>query len=264
MPRLKAIIEYQGTNFCGMQGQQNHNTIQGEIERALKIILKSPSPINFSGRTDAGVHAMGQVISFNVDDVFYNEQNKKLNPLLTMPRCENAILQGVNFFLAKNGIAMLHIEKTEDLFDPRKWAIERTYIYKILNRPAPCVLDENRKWHISFNLNIEAMQNAAAYFIGQHNFTSFRSKECTAPNPVRTINSITINRLTNAQDIEIVISARSFLHKMVRNIVGTLVYFGKNSQLNPQIIETIIASQNRSNAFTTAPAHGLYFYGVRY
>ena len=275
MIRFKAIIEYDGTNFCGMQKQQDHQTIQGEIESALEIILKRKTEISFSGRTDAGVHALGQVISFDIEESFYHKYNNKSkkiegnfnknnidSPITFLNLCENVILNGVNFFLSKKGIVIIQICKTENNFDPRKWAIQRTYLYKISNRKAPLVIDINRKWHVPFILDINHMKQAGNYFIGRHDFTSFRSKECTAPNPIRTIDLIDIYQ--DKYDISITISAKSFLHKMVRNIVGTLVEFGKNPDIPAETISQIILAKDRSKAFVTAPACGLYFHNVKY
>jgi len=277
MQRLMAVIEYDGTNFSGMQRQQNHKTIQGEIEKVLSIVLKQPSEIDFSGRTDAGVHALGQVISFDVAESYFAKyQNvksskiitnikpevKTLSPINIINKAENSILNSLNFFLASSGIVCVDIKKVENDFNPRRWAIKRTYIYKICNRKAPLVIDFNRKWHVPFILDVQKMRRASEYFLGKHDFTSFRSKECTSPNPIRSIESIIITQ--NGSDIEITITAKSFLHKMVRNIVGTLVSIGKTPSIKPDIVKDIILAKNRSEAFVTAPPHGLYFYRVFY
>jgi tRNA pseudouridine38-40 synthase len=253
MTRYKAIIEYDGTGFCGMQMQKEHLTVEGEIVKALKIITKQDTIIKFAGRTDAGVHALGQVIAFD-----FNQESIPVNKIISDYR----IFAGLNFFLSPIGICAVSLEKTTDDFDPRRDAMQRSYIYKIINRRTPPVIDRLRKWHVPYSIDVEKMKEASKYFIGKYDFTSFRSIECTAPNPIRSIDSITITQ--SVDDIEILISARSFLHKMVRNIVGTLIEVAKNKNLEPSIIPTIIGARDRSKAFTTAPAHGLYFLKVEY
>jgi tRNA pseudouridine38-40 synthase len=254
--KYMAIIEYDGTNFCGMQMQKNHPSIEGEIVKALQIITKEKDIfINFAGRTDAGVHAFGQVISFTFNQ---NQLNRAKQKQISDYR----IFAGLNFFLAPKGISVIKLDRVHPDFDPRKDAVERSYVYKITNRRAPIAIDKLRKWHVPYDLDIDKIRTAASYFIGKHDFTSFRSTECTAPNPIRSINKIEI--VQNGSEIEIYIHARSFLHKMVRNIVGTLVEIAHNKQLAPNVIQNILEARNRSKAFITAPAHGLYFLKVKY
>lgn len=246
MQRYKAIIEYCGTNYYGMQRQSNLPTIQGKIEQALSLFMNKQSFIDFCGRTDAGVHAKGQVIHFDL------EQERR----------EYNIMQGINFYLRNEEIAILNVEKVPSDFHARFSATSRTYIYKILNRRVHSPLLLNKVMHIVADLNINAMQEAANHLIGKKtDFSAFRSSECSAENPIRTIDSIKITKIHDEIDIEI--RAKSFLHNMVRIIVGTLINVGKN-KYKAGYINTILDSKNRTLSGQTAAACGLYFIKAEY
>ena len=245
MARYKIIIEYDGTNFSGWQKQENAISVQKTIEDALAKLSQKEITIHASGRTDAGVHALGQVAHFDFDKKIQDWQ----------------IRMALNHYLRDEAVVILSCEKISDEFHSRFDAKLRHYQYKILNRRAKAVLIKNRAWHIPYQLNLEAMKNGAKYLIGKHDFTSFRDAECQAKSPIKTINKIEIEKIE--ENINITISAPSFLHHMVRNIVGTLVLVG-GEKIKAEDIKTILEAKNRTKSGPNAPAYGLYFYRVDY
>lgn len=242
--RYKLTIEYDGTNFSGWQNQVEANSIQSEIESALKKIFNDFSQLTVAGRTDAGVHASGQVAHFDTQKISMNEYQ---------------IMSAVNFHLRPNPIAITKVERVSDEFHARFSAKKRRYTYKIINRKAHLTLDRELYWHVPQELNIEKMQAQAKFLVGRHNFNSFRCSECGANDPVKTLDSIEIQR--DGERIFIHLSARSFLHKQVRIIVGTLVEIGRGKGLD---INRILKQENRIYAGPTAPPCGLYLVSVYY
>lgn len=249
--KFKLTIEYDGTNYCGWQKQQDAPSVQAEIESALYKFCQTPLKLTVAGRTDSGVHAHGQVAHFEIENATENQDKF----------AEFRIVNALNFYLMDKGIVILKCEKTTKDFDARFSATCRYYRYLILNRNAPTALDKNRVWHIPQKLNIESMQEATKYFLGKHDFTSFRSTACQAKNPIRTVNSLTLTK--DNEMVFIDISAQSFLHNMVRNITGCLVEVGLN-KLEPQAIQDILIAKDRRAAPEKAPACGLYFVKVDY
>ena len=245
MPRYKIVIEYLGTNYAGWQQQPSNKTIQGEIQEALLKFCAESIKIFASGRTDAGVHALGQVAHFDL--------SQELKP--------TDILQGLNFYLKSSDIAILEVHLATPEFDARFSAIRRHYMYKIINRPAPSAIYRHSALHIARNLQIIKMQQAAQHFIGQHDFSAFQASQCMAKSSIRTIYQLSLDK--QDQIIQIRICANSFLHHMVRNIVGTLLIVG-DAKITPESISKIIASKSRSMAGPKAPAHGLYLTKVDY
>lgn len=245
MTRYKCIIEYDGTNFSGWQRQSHHYSIQQSIEEAIKAFCGEDVQVTASGRTDAGVHARGQVIHFD----------------LAHERPEFKVMSAVNHHLQPNPIAIIECNVIHKEFHARFSSLKRFYEYKIVTRRAPLTIDSNRAWHIPVALDIEKMREGAKYLLGQHDFTSFRDSECQAKSPIKTIDNIVIEQ--NGNNISIKISAQSFLHHMVRNITGTLRYVGEG-KFTPQDIEKILDAKDRTKAGPTAPACGLYFMGVEY
>lgn len=246
--RYKIEIEYDGTDFCGWQRQQNGISIQESIENAIaKFSFEKPEVVG-SGRTDAGVHGVRQVAHFDLD--------KKFEP--------NVITRAINHFLKPHKIGILNCELVNHDFHARFSAINRSYVYKIINRKSAVVINKYRCWWISKELNLKNIILASKYLVGKHDFTSFRASCCQAKSPIRTINSISIENDRYNDEIMIFVSAKSFLHHMVRNIVGTLIVdFGiKNKE--PDKMKYILESKLRSNAGVTAPASGLYFLGADY
>lgn len=246
MPRYKLTIEYDGTKYYGWQRQDSLPTISQSIEIAINK-FSGENPETFaSGRTDAGVHAFAQVAHFDlISDKFSDFQ----------------ITKAINFYLKNEDIIILSCEEVPIEFNARFSAIKRYYQYQILQRSSPSVIDKNRVWHIRKELDISLMQKAADLLIGKHDFSSFRAAECQAKSPIKTIESIHIDKKDDK--IIIGISARSFLHHMVRNIVGTLKLIGHKEMTLEKFQEGFVA-KNRELMGPTAPACGLYFMKVDY
>lgn len=245
MPRYKIIVEYLGTKYSGWQKQNNLNTIQAEIELALLKFCGHQIRVFGSGRTDAGVHAFGQAAHFDL--------------LTNYPA--DVVFRALNFYLQNTGIAILNVTEVDESFDARFSAIRRNYLYKIINRSAPIAINQGLALFISRKLLIEKMQESCQYFIGRHDFSAFRSSECRAKSPIKTVSKCQI--LYNQDIIEIYVSADSFLQHMVRNIVGTLLMVG-DGKIAPIHIQDILKSGSRKNAGPTAAAWGLYYLSVDY
>ncbi|MFV0625831.1 MAG: tRNA pseudouridine(38-40) synthase TruA [Alphaproteobacteria bacterium] len=240
-------------------GESGSKTRSAEAERTLKVrehssigfCNQSPDKSIFivygSGRTDAGVHALGQVAHFDLD----TEMNEyKLREAI------NAHLRNL-----KANVCILEIEKVSDEFHARFDAKRRSYIYKIINRRAPSPLNRDRAWHVSQELNIEKMREASELLIGRHDFTSFRAAACQAKSPIKTLDKIEISQ--KGDEIEFYVEGQSFLHHQVRNIVGTLKEVGEGIR-NPEDIKSILEAKDRTQAGITAPACGLYFNKIWY
>lgn len=245
MPRYKCIVEYESIGIAGWQKQSHMPSVQEYIENALYGFLGKKTEVISAGRTDAGVHSIGQVIHFDI--------GKEFPPY--------KVVAAVNFYLKKYPVSIINAEIVEDAFHARFFAKKRHYKYIIISRIAPLVLDKYRAWHVPVSLDIENMREASSYLFGQHDFTSFRDSACQAKNPVKTIDCINI--ISNGNNIEIHISANSFLHHMVRNIVGTLKLVGEG-RLAPADVKSILLAKDRTKAGPTAPAFGLYLVKVDY
>ncbi len=246
MTKYKIKIEFDGTDFVGWQRQKDAISVQEAIENAIFRFCAEKVEVTSSGRTDAGVHAIEQVAHF----VIQKETNAK------------TVANALNFYLVGQKIAILDCEKADDDFHARYHATQRQYLYIINNRQAPLALNQTRAWHVKTELNVEKMQEAAEFFLGTHDFSSFRAALCQSKSPVKTIDSISVRKL-DSQEIHIEIAAQSFLHHMVRNIVGTLKMVGDGS-LEPAEIQKIFEAKDRNFAGPTAKAHGLYFKKVLY
>lgn len=246
MPRYKIIVEYDGTGYCGWQKQPNIITIQGQIESSLEKLTKKKVKIMGSGRTDAGVHSLGQVAHFDLEE--------KFEPF--------KIKMALNFFLKMDDISILECSVVADNFHSRFSAKQRIYQYKILNRRAQPALDKNRIHHVPFKLDFELIKESTKYLIGKHDFSSFRDSQCQADNGVRRIDYINMTKQEN-DVIVIEIAAKSFLHHMVRNIVGTLIQFSKKN-ISPEKIKVILEAKDRTKSGPNAPSCGLYFTKVIY
>ena len=245
MPRYKMTIEYDGTDFCGWQKQQQGVSVQGVLEEALSVFSHEKSEIYGSGRTDAGVHAYGQVAHFDLSkeiDVF-------------------SARASFNALVRPHAVGVLDIEKVEDDFHARFSAQERTYIYKVLNRRTPAVLDKNRVWQVGLPLDVSQMQKAALLLLGKHDFSTFRDSECQAKSPIKTLNELTITR--RGDYVFFLVKARSFLHHQVRNMVGTLVEVGLG-RWSVEDFKAAFDACDRTKGGPTAPACGLYFQKVDY
>mgnify|MGYP001230015295 CR=1 FL=1 len=244
MYNYKITIEYDGTNFVGWQRQDNGLSIQQLIEESIQKLLDKKITISGAGRTDSGVHARGQVANFKLD-----------NNIDTF-----TIRDGLNHYLRPHPIAILSTEKIDKNFNARFSAKLRWYEYKVINRRAPLTLENNRAWCVHKVINFDKMIEESQFFLGKHDLSAFRSINCQSNSAVKSINSIKIKK--NYEEINFIISAKSFLHSQVRIMVGTLIDIGLN-KISKSISE-IILSKKREFAGVTAPPNGLYLTKVEY
>lgn len=243
--RLRALLEYDGGGFHGWQIQPGRQTIQGRLEEALRTILRQAIRVEASGRTDAGVHARGQVIAFDVAgaDVDVRRLARSLNAL------------------CGPGIQIRGLLPAPAEFDPRRWAIRRTYEYRIENREWRSPFSARWAWHVHHPLDVDAMRVAARAMIGTHDFRSFQAADCDARSSVRTVERSDVD--VREGEITYRVTANAFLRHMVRNIVGTLVEIGRG--LRPvEDMATVLGARNRTLAGPTAPPHGLFLLEVDY
>ncbi len=247
MARYKITVEYDGTNLVGWQKQDIGQSAQGYLEQALYDFSGVQTDIYAAGRTDAGVHAIGQVAHFDLDT--------KMD-LYHLREAFNAKLRDVNA-----PVCVVEIELVPDTFHARFCAKKRGYIYRILNRRARSVLYQNRVWHVNFPLDVQKMQKAATYLLGYHDFSAFRGAGCQAKSPFKTLDRLDIEK--RGDEIIFTVEAKSFLYHQVRNMVGTLKMVGDN-HLKPEDVKTILEGKLRKDAGVTAPACGLYFNKVEY
>jgi len=245
MPRYKITIEYLGTDLSGWQRQANAMSVQELIEEAIYSFSSERTTTHAAGRTDAGVHALAQIVHFDLE--------KEHEPY--------TVMRAINHFLQPHIIAIIDCETVTDDFHARFSAKARHYLYRINNRRGKVAIDQDRVWWIHDKLDVSAMQQAANYLIGQHDFSSFRASECQAKSPVKTLTSLNIVR--RGEEIHFSVSAPSFLHHMVRNIVGTLVMVGQG-KWRPEDVLHALKEKKREAAGPTAPAYGLYFVKVDY
>lgn len=249
MVRYKITIEYLGTNFSGWQKQKNVSSVQETIENAAANVLQEKVILTVAGRTDAGVHAEGQVAHLDA--------YKKM--------CSRKVLLGINFYLKneKNGedISIKKVEKVNQVFNARFSALNKIYKYKIFNKHFRSPLNQKDSWWVKQKININDMTVAANFLLGKHDFTSFRAVGCQAQSPIKTLSKISIRKNNNI--ISISFTARSFLYNQVRIMSGTLKDVG-TGLVKPVDLKDIIRSKNRSKAGTTAPAKGLTLLKVNY
>ena len=243
MTRYKVILEYDGTDLIGWQENRQGPSVQSIMKDAIYGFCGARPDVVGAGRTDAGVHAVAMTAHFDIDGNFD----------------ANTVMRALNFYLNNKPVSVLDCEIVSDEFNARFDCVARHYKYIVLNRSASPVLNKNRVYWVPRKLNIDAMKMAAQKLIGNHDFTSFRASECQAKSPVKTLDKIEISQ--NGDEIIFEFSARSFLHHMVRNIVGTLIEIGLGK---PYDIDEILSAKNRSAAGPTAPADGLYFIRADY
>ncbi len=244
MPTFKVILEYDGTAYAGWQRQPGQPTIQEAVEAAVRSVTQTDISVIAAGRTDAGVHALGQVVSFKSD--------KPLSPD-EWRRALNATLS--------DDISVHSVERAPDDFHARYSAIRKLYAYRILHRPSRSALERTRAWHLYGRLNPDAMREAAGHLAGRHDFSSFQGHPTDVENPLCDLQRIEIVR---AQDIvRIEIEADRFLKQMVRAMVGTLAEVGQEKR-KPKEMKRILDAKDLRAAGYTAPAHGLYLVRVDY
>lgn len=243
--RYKLTIEYDGTPFCGWQRQQGQLTVQETLEEALKTALRQKVELVGSGRTDTGVHAIGQVAHFDTD---ISVDTYKLR-------------ESLNALVRPHPVSVREIEPVPDTFHARFSAKQRTYIYRIQNTRFPPALNANRVWWFVHPLDAEKMQKAANLLIGKHDLSTFRAAGCQAKSPLKTIDELTVSR--TGDEVIIEIKARSFLYHQVRNIAGSLVYVGCG-KWSLADFKAAFEACDRTRGGETAPACGLYFKSVAY
>jgi len=242
--RIALGLEYDGSRFLGWQTQPGGGAVQDALTAALSSIGGTPVAVTAAGRTDRGVHARGQVVHFDCATA---------RPL-------SAWVRGVNAFLP-DGVAVLWARETASDFHARYSARSRTYRYVLLNRPVRPALAAHHAGWFHLPLDVDAMRAAAALLVGEHDFSAFRSAECQARTPVRAVHRLDVTR--RGERIDFVVEANAFLHHMVRNLVGTLVYAGKG-RLSPAQVGEILASRDRARAAPTFAPQGLYLERVAY
>jgi tRNA pseudouridine38-40 synthase len=243
MTRYKVILEYDGTGLIGWQENAAGPSVQSILSDAIFSFCGARVDITGCGRTDAGVHAIAMPAHFD----------------LSGEHSAQTVMRALNFYLTDKPVSVIDCEIVADDFNARFDCVKRHYVYIVLNRSSAPVLDKNRVWWVPRRLNVVAMKRAAEHLIGKHDFTSFRASECQAKSPIKTLDECKITK--RGDEIFFEFSARSFLHHMVRNMVGTLVEIGIGK---PYDIDAILKAKNRSAAGPTAPASGLYFVSADY
>ena len=245
MPRYKLTIEYDGTPFVGWQMQGVGASVQSVLTEALAGCCNHAVKVAGAGRTDAGVHALGQVAHV---DLAKDWRADKLR-------------DAVNAHLRPHPVAVLAAEKVADDFDARFSARKRHYLYRIVNRRADLALERTRAWRVPRRLDADAMHAAAKALIGKHDFTTFRSTECQAKSPVKTLDRLDVTRA--GDEVRIETSARSFLHNQVRSMVGSLVLVG-DGKWSAADLARVLAARDRAACGPVAPPEGLYLVSVDY
>ena len=245
MPRYRLTLEYNGGPFVGWQRQDNGASVQGALEEAIEKLSGARVTVTGAGRTDAGVHAFGQVAHFDLEKQF--EPGK--------------IRDGLNHHLRPAPIVVLDAALADAEFHARFSATARHYLYRILNRRSPSALEDGKVWHVSTKLDAETMQNAAQAIVGRHDFTTFRAAECQAASPVKTLDKLQVSR--RGEEIHIEASARSFLHHQIRSFAGSLKLVGEG-KWSKRDLEKALAAKDRSACGPVAPPDGLYLIRVDY
>jgi tRNA pseudouridine38-40 synthase len=245
MPRYKLTIEYDGTPFVGWQIQDNGPSVQGVITAAVRAFAGEEAIVRGAGRTDAGVHALGQVAHLDLASRWEAD----------------TVRDALNAHLRPHPVAVLEAEQVTDTFDARFSAVHRRYVYRIINRRADLALERNRAWRVAHQLDAAAMNDAAQRLTGQHDFTTFRAAECQAKSPIKTLDRLEVER--RGDELRVAAGARSFLHHQVRSMVGSLVRVGEG-RWSADDLAAALAARNRAACGPVAPPHGLYLVAVAY
>ena len=245
MPRYAITIEYDGTPFVGWQMQANGPSVQGSLVEAIAKFTGETVRIQGAGRTDAGVRALGQVAHFDLEKDWLPDK----------------IRDATNYHLRPDPIAVTHCRSVDEDFDARFSATARHYLYRILHRRAPPILDRERVWQVPVPLDVEQMQRAASHLVGHYDFTTFRAAHCQAKSPMRTLDRLDVE--VSIDEIEIRASARAFLHNQVRSMVGCLKAVGEGRWTVNGFVEARDAC-DRKRCAAVAPASGLYLVQVEY
>ena len=245
MPRYRATVEYDGSAYNGFQAQAGQPTVQGAIETAITAFCGETVRIAAAGRTDTGVHATGQVVSFDLDRDW---------PART-------VMNALNAHMVEQATAILDCAVVDADWHARFSATGRRYLYRILNRPGRPALDRGRVWHVKGELDVAAMNTAAAHLVGRHDFTTFRDAGCQAASPEKTLDVARVERV--GEEAHLHFAARSFLHRQVRSMTGSLVQVGLG-RWSPEDLKAALDARDRAACGPVAPSDGLYLTGVTY
>jgi tRNA pseudouridine38-40 synthase len=243
--RWRLTIEFDGGPFMGWQRQEHGPSVQQTLEEAIHRMTGELATVHAAGRTDAGVHALA--MTAHVDIV------KNLT--------EHRLREGLNALVRPQPVSVLAGSRAPDDWHARFSCIERRYLYRILNRRAPPVLDRGRVWHVAVPLDVEAMREGATHLVGRHDFTTFRSAHCQSDSPVKTLDRLEVTRV--GEEIHVEAEARSFLHHQIRSMVGCLALVGRG-QWQPDDMWKALEARDRAALGLNAPPHGLYFVGATY
>ena len=243
--RFRLTLEYDGAPFMGWQRQAHGPSVQGALEDAVARVAGEPVTVFGAGRTDAGVHAMGQVAHLDI----------------TKPIRADKLRDAVNFHLGPHPISVLSAEDADPDFNARFDAVHRSYLYRLIDRRPRLALDRGRVWRIPQSLDADAMHAAAQTLVGTHDFTTFRDAQCQARSPVKSLDAITVQRA--GAEVAVDVGARSFLHRQVRSIVGTLVEVGRG-KWDVDDVAGALEARDRTACGPVAPPDGLYLMTVRY
>jgi tRNA pseudouridine38-40 synthase len=243
--RYRLTLEYDGAPFVGWQRQDNGASVQGALETAIEKLSGERVTVTGAGRTDAGVHALGQVAHFDLVKTF--ESGK--------------VRDALNYHLRPAPVSVLDATEANDEFHARFSATARHYLFRILNRRSPPALEAGKVWHVSPKLEAEAMHVAAQFLVGQHDFTTFRAAECQAQSPVKTLDRLDVSQ--RGEEIHIQASARSFLHHQIRSFAGTLKLVGEG-KWQPRDVKKALEARDRAACGPVAPPDGLYLVRVDY
>lgn len=246
MTRWKLTIEYHGRPYCGWQRQDGQPSVQQEIEEAIRKFSQAEVRIQGAGRTDTGVHALGQVAHFDLE---YREISAF------------DLAKAINAHLKPQPIVVLNAEKVDPEFHARFHATNKLYRYKIVNRSTPLAVDQGLAWQVWRPLDVDAMHDAAQLLVGSHDFTTFRDSECQAKSPIRTLDRIELKR--DGDSITMEVEAKSFLHHQVRNTIGTLILVGEGKWTKEDFRKAFEA-RDRTKGGITAPPDGLYLVRIDY
>lgn len=249
MPRYALKIEYTGAGFAGWQRQTDLATVQGTVEMALAKLEENVPSIAAAGRTDAGVHALGQVAHCDMAKDWQPER----------------LMGALNFHLKEYSVSVVDCCHVDDDWHARFSAVGRTYVFRLVARRAPLTHDAGLAWHIRHSLDVKAMQEGAKYLIGHHDFTTFRSVMCQAKSPIKSLDHLQITQHPYPQGTEFRfhLAARSFLHNQVRSFVGTLERVGSGSW-SPFRVKEALDAKDRSACGPVCPPHGLYLETAKY
>ena len=245
MPRYRLTIEYDGAAYAGFQAQAGLPTVQGAIEMAVTAFCGQLARIAAAGRTDSGVHATGQVVHVDLDKAWPAE----------------TVMNALNAHMVREGVAVLDAVAVADDWHARFSATGRRYLYRILNRPGRPALERGKVWHVRKPLDAEAMHVAAQALVGHHDFTTFRDLACQSKSPEKTLDVASVLRV--GEEVHLVFEARSFLHRQVRSMTGTLVEVGLG-RWTPADVAGALNARDRTACGPVAPSDGLYLTGVSY